>query len=262
MLCRGPALAAERARKRDDLLDVTEAKLGEVKVAVERGRRPLRGKDKIAMRALRDTAKYKMAKHFSLTIGDDSFSFSRKEDQIAAEAALDGIYVVRTNVSAAQLPTGEVVATYKRLANVERAFRIFNGDLDVRPVHHHKADRVRAHFFLCMLAHYLEWHLIDHLAPMLFVDEDKAAAEAARESPVAPAQRSAMAKAKDATKRTATGAPVHSLQTLLADLATICLNRIQPTGQAARAFEIVTTPTPLQRRAFELLEVSPRLGAA
>ena len=262
VLCRGPALAAERARKRDDLLDVTEAKLGEVKVAVERERRPLRGKDKIAMRALRDTAKYKMAKHFSLTIGDDSFSFSRKEDQIAAEAALDGIYVVRTNVSAAQLPTGEVVATYKRLANVERAFRIFNGDLDVRPVHHHKADRVRAHFFLCMLAHYLEWHLIDHLAPMLFVDEDKAAAEAARKSPVAPAQRSAMAKAKDATKRTATGAPVHSLQTLLADLATICLNRIQPTGQAARAFEIVTTPTPLQRRAFELLEVSPRLGAA
>ena len=124
-----------------------------------------------------------MAKHFSLTIGDDSFSFSRKEDQIAAEAALDGIYVVRTNVSAAQFPTGEVVATYKRLANVERAFRIFNGDLDVRPVHHHKADRVRAHFFLCMLAHYLEWHLIDHLAPMLFVDEDKAAAEAAAQVP-------------------------------------------------------------------------------
>lgn len=211
---------------------------------------------------MRDTAKYKMAKHFSLAIGEDSFSFARKVDQIAAESALDGVYVVRTNVSDDQLSTNEVVATYKRLANVERAFRIFNGDLDVRPVHHRKADRVRAHFFLCMLAHYLEWHVIDRLAPVLFVDEDKANAGAGRKSPVAPAQRSAMAKAKDATKRSPQGSPVHSLQTLLADLATVCLNRIQPTGHTGRAFDIVTTPTPLQRRAFELLEVSPLLGVA
>lgn len=262
VLCRNPALAAERARKREELLAASEAELEKIKAAVEREERPYRGETKIAMRVARDAWRYKMAKHFEISIGDDSFSYRRNEASIAAEAALDGVYVIRTNVRPDELGADEVVATYKRLANVERAFRIFNGDLDVRPIHHHKADRVRAHFFLCMLAHYLEWHLVDRLAPVLFVDEDKAAAQATRQSPVAPAKRSSGARAKDATKRTAAGEPVHSLATLLADLATVCLNTIRPTEPSMPSFEIVTTPTPLQHRAFELLEVSPRLGAA
>lgn len=262
VICRNPALAEERARKRADLLKATEKELAKIKAAVEREKRPYRGETKIAMRVARDAWKYKMAKHFEVTITDDSFTWRRNEESVAAEAALDGIYVIRTNVSVDTLASDEVVATYKRLAKVERAFRIFNGDLDVRPIHHRKADRVRAHFFLCMLAHYLEWHLIDRLAPMLFVDDDKAAAQAQRPSPVAPAGRSKAAKAKDATKRSADGEPIHSLKTLLADLATVCLNRIQPTDTNLAAFTKVTIPTPLQRRAFELLEVSPRLGAA
>jgi transposase len=262
VLCRNPALAAERARKRDELLAATEVELAKIKAAVERDRGPYRGEAKIAMRVARQAWKYKMAKHFRLTITDDSLSYERDEASIASEAALDGIYVIRTNVGPDQLGPDEVVATYKRLAKVERAFRIFNGDLDVRPIHHRKADRVRAHFFLCMLAHYVEWHLIERLSPMLFVDDDKATAEAARKSPVAPAQRSASAKAKDATKRDAQGEPVHSLATLLADLATVCLNRIQPTDPRLPAFNKLTVPTPLQRRAFELLGVSPRLGVA
>src|SRR5436190_510043 len=155
----------------------------------------------------------------------------------------------------------EVVAAYKRLAGVERVFRIFNGDLDVRPIHHRLARRVRAHFFVCMLAHYLEWHMLERLAPLLFVDDDKAAAEAQRSSPVAPAQRSATAKSKDARKRNADGERVHSFPSLLADLATLCANRIEPIGDAP-AFHILTTPTPLQRRAFELLGVAHRLGFA
>jgi hypothetical protein len=268
VLCRGPALAAERARKRDELLAATEAELDKLKAAVHRERNPYRGKAKIAMRVARGAKKYKMAKHFRLSITDDSLSYERDEAYIASEAALDGIYVVMTNVGPDQLATGEVFATYKRLANVERAFGIFNGDLDVRPIHHRRADQVRAHFFLRMLAHYVEWHLIDRLAPMLFVDEDKATADAARKSPVAPAQRSAMAKAKAkakakaGTKRSAQGEPVHSLATLLADLATMRLNRIQPSGPHVPAFNKLTVPTPIQRRAFELLGVSPRLGAA
>jgi transposase len=261
VLCRNPALAAERARKRQELLAATETELAKIKAAVERERRPYRGADKIAMRVARQAWKYKMAKHFTLTIEDDSFAYERNQASISAEAALDGIYVIRTNVSADQLASDEVVATYKRLANVERAFRILNGDLDVRPIHHRRSDRVKAHFFLCMLAHYIEWHLIERLAPMLFVDEDKPAAQAARTSPVAPAQRSAAARTKDATKRAGNGQPLHSLQTLLADLATICVNRIQPGDPSSPGFDVITTPTALQRRAFELLEISPRLAA-
>jgi transposase len=262
VLCRNPALAAERARKRDDLLAATEAALAKVKAAVERERGPYRGEAKIAMRVARDAWKYKMGKHFRLSISDDSFSYERDEASVAAEKALDGIYVVRANVAAEQLSAAEVVSSYKRLANVERAFRIFNGDLDVRPIHHRNTDRVKAHFFLCMLAHYLEWHMTDRLAPLLFVDEDKQAAEAARKSPVAPAQRSRAGKAKDRSKRDAQGQPVHSFATLLDDVATLCLNRIQPTDPRVPAFNKLTVPTPLQRRAFELLGVSPRLGAA
>ena len=263
VLCRNPALAAERARKREELLAATEAELAKIKTAVERERNPYTGESRIAMRVARDAWKYKMGKHFRLSISDDSFSFERDEASIAGEKALDGIYVMRTNVAPEQLSSGEVVSSYKRLANVERAFRIFNGDLDVRPIHHRSTDRVKAHFFLCMLAHYVEWHMIDRLGPLLFVDEDKQAAEeAARKSPVAAAQRSAAGKAKDRYKHNAQGQPVHSFATLLSDLKTLCLNRIQPTDTHVPAFNKLTTPTPLQRQAFELLGVSPRLGAA
>ncbi len=262
VVCRNPALAAERARKREDLLAATEAELAKVAAATARPRQPLRGADQIGLRVGKVIGHYKMGKHFRIDIGEESFTYRRDENAIAAEAALDGIYVLRTNVAAEAMGTAEVVASYKRLAGVERAFRIFNGDLDVRPIHHRRADRVRAHFFVCMLAHYLEWHLADRLAPLLFVDDDKAAAEAARTSPVAPAVRSERAKDKDARKRTPDGDPIHSFQSLLADLATICLNRIHPTDTDLPPFDMVTTPTPLQRRALDLLGVSHRLGVA
>jgi len=262
VMCRNPALAAERARKREDLLAATETELEKVVVAASRPRHPLRGRDQIGLRVGKVIGHYKMGKHFVIDIGEESFSYRRDEATIAAEAALDGIYVLRTNVAAEYFTTPEVVASYKRLACVERAFRIFNSDLDVRPIHHRRADRVRAHFLVCMLAHYLEWHLLDRLAPVLFIDDDKAATETDRPSPVAPAVRSAKAKAKDARKRTPDGAPVHSFASLLADLGTICVNRIQPTDPDLAAFDMVTTPTPLQRQAFQLLGVSHRLGFA
>lgn len=261
VVCRNPALAAERARKRDELLAATEEELDKVAAATARQRRPLRGKDNIGVRVGKVVGRYKMAKHFVCDIGEQSFSYRRDGESIAAEAALDGLYVLRTNVAADTMATAEVVSAYKRLAGVERAFRVFNGDLDVRPIHHRLSNRVKAHFFICMLAHYLEWHMLDRLAPMLFVDDDKATAEATRPSPVAPARRSASARSKDARKRTPEGEPVHSFQSLLADLATVCVNRIEPTADAP-AFDVVTTPTPVQRRAFELLGVSHRLGVA
>jgi hypothetical protein len=260
VVCRNPALAVERARKREDLLRATEAELEKVAAATARERRPLRGRDQIGLRVGKVIGHYKMGKHFVIDIGEESFSYRRDEEAVGAEAALDGIYVLRTNVAADALSTAEVVTSYKRLAGVERAFRIFNGDLDVRPIHHRKTERVRAHFLLCMLAHYLEWHMLDRLAPILFVDDDKASA--VRPSPVAPAARSTTAKAKDARKHTPEGDPVHSFPTLLADLATVCVNRVQPTDADLAAFDVVTTPTPLQRRAFELLGVSHRLGFA
>ena len=261
VVCRNPALAAERAHKRAELLAATAAELDKVVAATTRQRRPLRGAAEIGLRVGKVVGKFKMGKHFVCDIGDESFSYRRDEESIAAEAALDGLYVLRTNVGAEVMGAAQVVAAYKRLAGVERVFRIFNGDLDVRPIHHRLARRVRAHFFVCMLAHYLEWHMLERLAPLLFVDDDKAAAEAQRSSPVAPAQRSATAKSKDARKRNADGERVHSFPSLLADLATLCANRIEPIGDAP-AFHILTTPTPLQRRAFELLGVAHRLGFA
>ena len=189
-----------------------------------------------------------------------SFSYARNQDSITAEAALDGIYVLRTTVTGGELGSGEVVSSYKALAQVERAFRAFNTDLDIRPIRHRTEQRVRAHVFLRMLSYYLTWHLHDRLAPLLFTDDDKPAAQAARTSPVAPAARSPRALAKAAAKHTSGGLPVHSFTSLLADLATICLNQIQPADPALPAFQLVTTPTPLQRQALDLLGVSHRLG--
>jgi Transposase DDE domain len=259
--CKNPFLAVERGRKRESLLASTEAELGTIAAAVGRERRPLRGQDAIALRVGKVLNHYKMAKHFNLEIGEASFSFSRKQDQIAAEAALDGIYVLRTSLGDQAAEAPEVVSSYKALANVERVFRGFNTDLDIRPIRHRTEERVRAHVFLRMLSYYVSSHMERQLAPLLFRDDDKDAAEAARTSPVAPAQRSARALKKLATKHTEAGEPVHSFKTLLADLATIAANRVQPNAELP-AFTVVTTPTPLQRRAFELLGVSHRLGYA
>jgi Transposase DDE domain len=258
--CKNPFLEAERARKRESLLQATEADLAKIAAAVARERRPLRGTDKIALRADRMLRRRKVAKHFTIQITDASFSYARDQDSITAEAALDGIYVLRTSVEPGSLGSSGVVASYKALAQVERAFRAFNTDLDIRPIRHHTETRVRAHVFLRMLSYYITWHLQARLAPLLFTDDDTATAQAARRSPVAPAARSPRALAKAAAKRTEDGHPVHSFTSLLADLATICLNQIQPADPALPGFRLVTTPTPLQRQILDALGVSHRLG--
>ena len=259
--CRNPALAVERARKRDELLAATATELDKIAAATRRDRRPLRGRDKIALRVGKVINKFKMAKHFTLQITDEAFTFARNHDDIAAEAALDGIYVLRTSLPDTTLPTDDVVARYKGLEDVERFFRTLNTELDVRPIRHRLAGRVRAHVFLRMLSYYLSWHMKQDLAPILFCDHDKPAARAKRTDPVAAAQRSNPALAKASRKRTEDDYPVHSFTSLLADLATICANHIQPAHDMP-PFTMITTPTPLQRRAFELLGVSHRHGMA
>ncbi|HUK69136.1 MAG TPA: IS1634 family transposase [Streptosporangiaceae bacterium] len=260
--CKNPFLEAERARKRESLLKATEADLENIAAACARARRPLRGTDKIAVRVDRVLNRRKVARHFTVEITDDSIGYARDQDSIAAEAKLDGIYVLRTSVAPDDLDSDQVVSSYKALAQVERAFRAFNTDLDIRPIRHRTEDRVRAHVFLRMLSYYITWHMQARLAPMLFTDDDKPAASAARTSPVAPAARSPKARAKAATKHTEGDQPVHSLATLLADLGTICLNTIAPADPATPGFRLVTTPTPLQRHALDLLGVSHRLGVA
>jgi hypothetical protein len=260
--CMNPFLEAERARKRESLLTATEAGLDKIAAACARARRPLRGRDKIALRADRVLNRRKVAKHFVIDIGDDHLSYHRNQDSISAEAALDGIYVLRTSASADDLDSAEVVSSYKALAQVERAFRAFNTDLDIRPIRHRTEDRVRAHVFLRMLSYYLTWHMQARLAPLLFTDDDKPAAQAARPSPVTPAIRSRRALTKAATKHTPDALTVHSFGTLLADLGTICLNTIAPADPALPRFRLVTTPTASQREALALLGISHRLGIA
>jgi len=257
--CHNPVLADERARKRTELLAATEDELAKIAAATSRARRPLRGQDKIALRAGKVVNKFKMAKHFDIEITDDSFTFTRKTDQINAEAALDGIYVLRTSLPEHALGRDDVVLRYKGLEDVERFFRTLNSELDVRPIRHRLADRVRTHMFLRMLSYYISWHMKQALAPILFQDNDKPAAAAKRTNPVAAAQRSSSALAKAAHKRTTDGTPVHSFTTLLADLATICANTIQPT-QDTPAFTKITNPTPLQRQALELLNTPHHHG--
>jgi transposase len=259
--CHNPALAEKRARKREELLAATEKELTPIAAATRRATRPLRGKDKIALRVGKVFNHYKMAKHFTIEITDESFTFTRNTEAIAAEAALDGIYVLRTNLPEHTLTQHDVVLRYKNLADVERFFRTLNGELDVRPIRHRLADRVRAHMFLRMLSYYISWHMKQALAPILFVDNDKPAAAAKRANPVAAAQRSDTALTKAARKRTTDNTPVHSFTSLLADLATICANHIQPADDIP-AFTMTTTPTPLQQRAFQLLDVSHRHGLA
>jgi hypothetical protein len=259
--CHNPVLAEQRTRKRGELLAATEKELTPIAAATCRATRPLRGKDKIALRVGKVINHYKMAKHFTLEITDESFTFTRNHDAIAAEAALDGIYVLRTSLPDDAISTDDVVLRYKGLEDVERFFRTLNTELDVRPIRHRLADRVRAHMFLRMLSYYLVWHMKQALAPILFHDHDKPAAAAQRANPVAAAQRSNAALAKAARKRTTKNTPVHSFTSLLADLATLCANQIQPTDNMP-AFTMTTTPTPLQRSAFELLRVSHRHGLA
>jgi transposase len=258
VVCKNPLLAAERARKRQELLEATERELRRVLEATTRPRRPLRGQDKIGLRVGKVLGRFKMGKHFKLTIKNASFRWTRDQAAITAEAALDGIYVVRTTVLAEKLSTADVVRSYKSLAYVERAFRsLKTAELHIRPIHHRKEERVRAHVLLCMLAYYVEWHMRRALAPILFDDDDREAGEARRDSAVAPARRSERAEDKAHTRRTDAGEPVHSFKSLLRDLATITKNRIQPKAPDAPAFEIVTRPTSLQKRAFELLGVQP-----
>ena len=254
VVCRNPDLAAERTRKREDLLTATERDLTRIKAAVDRKRNPLRGTAAIALAvgAVIDT--HKMRKHFDLDITDTAFSFARKTGEIAAEAATDGIYVVRTSLPAETLDDAATVRSYKSLALVERAFRcIKTVDLHVRPVYHWLADRVRAHVLLCMLAYYLEWHMRQRLAPMLFDDTDKQAAEALRASVVAKAQRSPAAVTKQTTGLTEDGLPVHGFRSLLADLATLARNTITTAISPHYPLTVLTRPTPVQQKAFALL---------
>jgi transposase len=260
IVCRNPLLAEERKRKREDLLQATEKELEKVAAATRRVKRPLRGKDRIGLRLGRILGRFKMGKHFKLDITDERFAYERDQVGIVEEAALDGIYVIRTSVAAQTLSPEDTVLSYKRLAQVERAFRSLKTvDIKLRPIHHHLATRVRAHVLICMLAYYVEWHMRRTLAPMLFDDDDKAAAARRRKSAVAKAQRSGKADRKASTKLTQDGSPVHSFQTLLRDLATLAKNRIQPKDGSAKPFDMLTTPTPLQQRALDLLAVSQRL---
>src|ERR1700730_7155685 len=257
--CFNPLLAEERARKRPDLLAASEKQLEKIAAATKRARRPLRGKQNIGIRAGKILNRYKMGKHFQLRIEEDSFHYERKTANIQREENLDGIYVIRTSVKKEALSSQEVVASYKSLSGVERAFRSLKTvDLQVRPIHHRLPDRVRAHILLCVLAYYVEWHMRQLLAPILFDDDDKPQAQAARTSIVAPAQRSASAKLKSFTKQTADGMKVHSFQTLIGDLATIVKNRIQPADKNLAVFDMLTQPTVIQQRALDLLGVNLR----
>jgi hypothetical protein len=254
VVCKNHALADERRRKRNELLDATEQDLKKIQKRIDRKRKPLRGANEIGLAVGKVIGRRKVAKHFDLTITDDSLSFTRDDAAIAKEGALDGFYVLRTNVPAEAINTADTVRAYKSLARVERAFRCLKTtDLDIRPIYHWVSPRVRAHVFLCMLAYYLEWHMRQALAPMLFDDHDRAAGEALRSSPVAKAKPSPAAKRKANKKHTDDGLPVHSFRTLLADLATLTRNIVK-CGNAPE-MALLARPTEIQQRAFDLLGI-------
>ena len=257
VVCHNPLLADQRARKRRELLGATEEKLRQIQARVRRTKRPLRGRDAIGVAVGKIIDRYKMAKHFDITITDTDLVIERRSKPIDDEASLDGIYVVRTNVTAGLLDSSSVVRAYKGLSNAERAFRSLKTvDIEIRPIHHRRARRVRAHVFLCMLAYYLEWHMRQALKPILFDDHDKPAADAARASIVAKAIRSDAAKRKLNTKRTDDDLPVHSFQSLLADLATFTRNTM---AMGDSSFLLYPKLTPIQERAFRLLNVKANL---
>jgi transposase len=250
--CRNPQLAKLRAHQRQELLAATEQALAQVQAMVAAGK--LKGQDKIGLRVGRVINKYKVAKHFALEIQERAFAYKRKHDSIAQEAALDGIYVIRTSVTSARMNSAECVRSYKLLANVEHAFRSLKTiDLKIRPIHHRLADRVRAHIFLCMLAYYVEWHMRQAWRELMFADEDQEAKQT--RDPVAPAQRSEAALRKAQHQHLDDGTPVHSFSTLLAELATIVRNtcRTPTAADNAPTFRITTTASPYQQRAMQLI---------
>ncbi len=254
VVCRNPLLAAERARVREELLQATEEKLDNIVRATTRTRQRLTGQDNIGIRVGKVINQFKVGKHFTYEIRDEHFSYQRNTENIDKEKALDGIYVIRTSVLSARLSADETVVAYKSLSQVERAFRSCKTmDLKMRPIYHFLPHRVKVHIFLCMLAYYVEWHMRQSLAPMLFDDEHKDRAQALRTSPVAAATVSPAAKKKAQRKITEDGLPVHSFQTLLDDLATITKNRLQPRIADSPMFTKITQPTPIQRKAFRLL---------
>lgn len=253
VVCKNPALAQDRAHKREELLLATERELDKVVEAGRAGR--LQGKDSTGLRVGKLLGGFKVGKHFQLDISDTGFSYQRDAEGIAAEAALDGLYVIRTSVEEGKLDAHEVVRSYKLLAGVERAFKTLKSvDLQVRPVHHRLADRVRAHIFICMLAYYVRWHLERAWAPLLFKDEAKPVAE----DVVAPARRSEAALVKARTQRLADDTPVHSFRSLLGNLATLTKNTVRVPGQPA-SFDKLALPTDLQTRALQLLGLTASL---
>ena len=259
IVCRNPLLAAERQRKRQQLLAATEADLEPIAAATRRKHRPLRGAAAIGLRVGQVLDRHKVAKHFVTTITDEVFTYRRDEEKIAAEAQLDGLYIVRSNVEPERFDAAQTVRAYKDLSKVERAFRCFKSvDLSVRPIYHWRADRVRAHVLLCMLAYWVEWHMRQTLQPLLFDDHDPVTAEQQRTSVVAAARRSPAARAKAGRKRTEDDLPVHSFRTLLAELGTLTANTMQ-VAEGGATFRLQTQPTPLQQRCFELLGVTPRV---
>jgi transposase len=253
MACRNVDLGRLRTHKREALLQASEKELQKVRARIEKG--SLAGRDKIGVRVGRVLNKYKVGKHFALTIEESDFKFQRLEKQIAAEAALDGLYVIRTSVPKKQMTSAEAVRSYKALAEVERAFRSMKTlDLHIRPIHHHLERRVRAHIFLCMLAYYVEWHMREAWRPMLFAEEDLERKK--YRDPIAAVERSEAALEKVATRTLKDGSPVHSFRTLLAELSTIVRNTCQARvgKNSDSTFQMTTTPNPAQLRALQLLQ--------
>jgi hypothetical protein len=254
IVCRNPALAQRRAARRQELLLATETLLDEIKAQVERTRKPLRGKDNIGLRAGKAIDRKNVAKHFLLTIEDDAFSYERDAEKIRAEAALDGLYVVRSSVKKERMSDAEIVLNYKNLEMVERAFRSLKSiDLNVRPIYHHLENRVRAHIFLCMLAYHVEHRMRGLLAPLLFAEEQTPSA-AGRDGVVAPVQRSESARKKEATRRTPDGQhPVSSLRDILNSLSSITRSRVKVEGHKKGEFKSISTPSAYQQKILELL---------
>ena len=251
--CRNPLIAEKNHLQREAILQVVEKELEKIVKATKREKRPLFGQDKIALRVAKVLNKYKVNKYYTLEIKESEFSFSRREELIAQETAKDGIYVIRTSLEETVMDAPTTVKAYKSLSKVESAFRCYKSiDLKVRPIYHYKGERVKAHIFLCMLAYYVEWHLREALAPLLFEDE-----EVSDTTDVMRAIRSESAIAKDRKKRNSEGLPVHSFRTLLEDLGTICLNKVRYTNSSGEyIFSKITQPTSLQQECLDSLGVS------
>ena len=260
IVCRNPLLAHRRATKREELLLATEKDLEKVREATQRARNPLRGQDRIGLRVGKKIDRHHVGKHFELTIADDNFSWKRNEEKIREEAALDGLYVIRTSLAKSEMSSEKSVEAYKSLANVERAFRSLKTvDLEIRPIYHRLSDRVRGHVFLCMLAYYVEWQMKQKLAPLLFAEEDRDGAKNARPDIVSPAVASRKTQKKARLHATEEGLPVQTFGGLLEDLGTLVRNVMQTGKDKAARFAMLTKSTPFQQKALELLGVSPNI---